>query len=102
MKKQKIASAIGYSPEDPAPGLLATGRGRNAERIIALAEEAGVAVVEDEALATLLDSWAFGSSAFGSGSAVPRVRPGEFIPMWCWEAAAKILAFVAKEGSKEL
>ena len=105
MKKQKIASAIGYSPENPAPGLLATGRGRNAERIIAMAEEAGVTVVEDEALAVLLDTWAFGPSAFGSGAGgsrtVPRVRPGEFIPMWCWEAAAKILAFVAKEGSKD-
>ena len=102
MKRQKIASAIGYSQGDPAPGLLATGRGRNAERIIAVAEEAGVAVVEDEALAVLLDSWAFGSSAFGPSSVTPRVRPGEFIPMWCWEAAAKILAFVATEGSKGL
>ena len=99
MKKQKIASAIGYSPEDPAPGLLATGRGRNAERIIAVAEEAGVAVVKDEALAVLLDSWAYGTPAFGSMTVNPRVRPGEFIPMWCWEAAAKILAFVAK-GTK--
>ena len=101
MRKQKIASAIGYSPENPAPGLLATGRGRNAERIIAVAEEAGVAVVEDEALAVLLDSWAFSPGAGGHGAVSPRVRPGEFIPMWCWEAAAKILAFVAKEGSKE-
>ena len=87
MGKQKIASAIGYSPGDPAPGLLASGRGRDAERIIAVAKQAGVAVVEDEALAVLLDSWA----------ANPRVRPGDFIPMWCWEAAAKILAFVIEE-----
>jgi flagellar biosynthesis protein len=80
---KKIASAIAYSPEDPAPRLLASGRDRAAERIIAAAEQAGVAVVEAPALAALLDSG---------------LRPGEIIPVWCWEAAAKILAFVlAKE-----
>jgi len=80
MAKKKIASAIGYSPGDPAPLLLASGRGREAERIIAIAREAGVEVVEDASLAALLDS----------------AKPGDFIPPWCWEAAAKILAFVAK------
>ena len=81
MEKKKLASAIGYSPDDPAPVLLALGRGREAERIIAIAEQAGVAVVEDAALAALLDTSA---------------KPGDFIPPWCWEAAAKILAFVTK------
>jgi flagellar biosynthesis protein len=85
MGKIKIASAIGYSPGDPAPALFASGRGREAEQIIAAAEKAGVSVVEDAALASLLDSWA-GSSA----------KPGDFIPPWCWEAAAKILALVVK------
>ena len=80
MAKKKIASAIGYSPGDPAPVLLASGRGREAERIIAIAREAGVEVVEDASLAALLDS----------------VKPGDFIPPWCWEAAAKILAFVTR------
>jgi flagellar biosynthesis protein len=81
MGKQKIASAIGYSPGDPAPALLASGRGREAEQIIAIAEQAGVAVVEDAALAALLDTSA---------------KPGDFIPPWCWEAAAKVLVFVTK------
>ena len=81
MRKRKLASAIRYAPGDPAPELLALGRGREAERIIAVAQQAGIAVVEDTALAALLDSG---------------VRPGDFIPPWCWEAAAKILAFVAK------
>jgi len=81
MRKRKIASAIGYSPEDPAPVVLASGRDREAEYIIAVAREAGVAVVEDAALAALLDSSAL---------------PGDFIPPWCWEAAAKILVFVTK------
>ena len=80
VKKSKIASAIGYKKGDPAPELLASGRGREAERIITVARSAGVAVIEDEALATLLDS----------------VKPGDFIPAWCWEAAAKVLAFVIK------
>ncbi|MDR1575212.1 MAG: EscU/YscU/HrcU family type III secretion system export apparatus switch protein [Treponema sp.] len=81
--EKKIAAAIAYAPEDPAPRLLAAGRDRTAERIIAAAEQAGVAVVEAPALAALLDSGP---------------QPGELIPVWCWEAAAQILAFVlAKE-----
>jgi len=84
MAKRKIASAIGYSKGDPAPVLLASGRGRQAEQIIAIAQKSGIAVIEDSALASLLDSTA---------------KPGDFIPPWCWEAAAKILAFVMKADS---
>ena len=85
MKKKKIASAIGYSHGDPAPELLASGRGRDAERIIKIAQEAGITVVEDAALASLLDVSA---------------KPGDFIPPWCWEAAAKVLVFVMKMEKK--
>ena len=81
MRKRKLASAIGYSPEDPAPTLLASGKDREADYIIAIAEREGIAVVEDAALAALLDTSA---------------KPGDFIPPWCWEATAKILAFVTK------
>jgi flagellar biosynthesis protein len=63
--------------------MAASGRGREADRIIALAKEAGIAVVEDPALAALLDRG---------------LKAGDLIPVWCWEAVAKILAFVlAKE-----
>ncbi|MCL2412013.1 MAG: EscU/YscU/HrcU family type III secretion system export apparatus switch protein [Treponema sp.] len=86
MKKRKIASAISYSPTDPAPVLLASGRDRQAERIVEIAKEAGVEVVEDSALAALLDSSA---------------KPGDYIPYWCWEAAAKILSFVMKAETKQ-
>ena len=79
--RRKIASAIKYSSDDPAPVLLASGRGREAEQILAVAQEAGVAIVEDAALAALLDESA---------------KPGDYIPVWCWEAAAKVLAFVMK------
>ena len=82
---KKTASAIGYSEEDPAPRVLASGRGKTAEQIIAVAHEAGVAVVEDPALAILLDV---------------EVKVGDIIPAWCWEATAKILAFVYMQKEK--
>jgi len=64
--------------------LLASGKGREAERIINAAKEAGIAIVEDPGLAALLEA----------------AKPGDYIPPWCWEAIAKILAFVlAKERS---
>ncbi|GHV04345.1 hypothetical protein FACS189485_09540 [Spirochaetia bacterium] len=65
--------------------MLAAGRDRDAERIIALAREAGIEVVEDPALAALLDTG---------------VKTGDIIPVWCWEAAAKILAFVLSKETK--
>ena len=85
MRKRKLASAIGYNDGDFAPLLLASGRGREAEEIIAVAQSAGVEIVEDAALAALLDTSA---------------KPGDFIPPWCWEAAAKILAFVIDMDKK--
>ena len=75
----KKASAIAYNDEEGIPKLLAKGRDREAEKIIALAKEAGIEIVEDSSLAALLDAG---------------VKPGDFIPSWCWEAVAKILAFV--------
>ena len=79
---RRQASALVYNPEEGIPRLLAKGRGPEAERIIALAREAGIEIVEDSALAALLDIG---------------VKPGDFIPPWCWEAVAKILAFVLSE-----
>jgi flagellar biosynthesis protein len=81
----KRAAAIGYKREEGAPRLLASGRGREAERIITLAREAGVEIVEDAALAALLEGG---------------VRPGDYLPVWCWEAVAKILSFVLAEEGK--
>ena len=78
----KKASALGYNQDEGVPKLLVKGRGRDAERIIALAQEAGIEIVEDSALAALLDTG---------------VRSGDFIPPWCWEAVAKILALVVQK-----
>ena len=74
-----------YNKEEGIPRLLAKGRGLDAEKIIALAREAGVEIVEDKPLAALLDAG---------------VKPGDFIPPWCWEALAKILAFVLSEEER--
>ncbi|MDR1618528.1 MAG: EscU/YscU/HrcU family type III secretion system export apparatus switch protein [Treponema sp.] len=83
MEKERIASALSYTEGEIAPRLVASGRGKEAERIIFLAREAGIEIVEDPALAALLDV---------------QLDAGDFIPAWCWETAAKILAFVmAKE-----
>jgi flagellar biosynthesis protein len=80
----KKAAAVAYGPSLPAPVLVASGRGREAERMVNAAREAGITVVEDPGLALLLDA----------------AKPGDYIPPWCWEAAARILAFVlAKERS---
>jgi flagellar biosynthesis protein FlhB len=51
-----------------------------------MARKAGVLVVEDPALAFLLDTG---------------VKPGEFIPSQCWEAVARILAFILKKEKNE-
>jgi flagellar biosynthesis protein len=75
----KKASAIAYNSEEGIPRLLAKGIGREAEKIIAVAKEADIEIVEDSSLAALLDAG---------------VKPGDFVPPWCWEAVAKILAFV--------
>ena len=85
MKKRKTASALGYSQGDLAPVLLASGKGFNAQRIIDIANENGIEVVEDAALAALLDV---------------SIKPGDYIPPFCWEAAAKVLAFVMKTDKK--
>ena len=81
----KKASAVAYKPEEGIPRLLAKGRGREAEKIITLARQAGIDIVEDTTLAALLDAG---------------VEPGRFIPPWCWEAVAKILAFILSEEEK--
>ena len=86
MRKRKISAAIVYEQGEPAPVLLAKGKGCKAERIIEIARQEGIAIVEDAALAALLDS---------------SVNPGDFIPPWCWEAAAKILAFVMENDDLE-
>ena len=66
---------------------MARGQGDKADRIVALAHEAGIDVIEDPPLAAMLDAGA---------------QVGDIITVWCWEAVAKLLAFVAAQDRGEL
>ena len=79
-EKQKIKQAVAleYDPNDPAPKIIATGRGRIAERIIEAAQEADVPVHQDDKLADTLS----------------KLDIGEFIPPELYEVVAEILVFV--------
>lgn len=77
-KKLKQAVALEYDPTDSAPKVVATGRGRLAERIIEQANEANVPVHKDDKLADTLS----------------KLDIGEFIPPELYEVVAEILVFV--------
>ena len=53
-EKPRTAAALSYEAGQRAPRVVATGSGHIAERIIAAAEEAGVPVRSDRALANAL------------------------------------------------
>jgi flagellar biosynthesis protein len=84
MVKRKTAAAVAYHSPQPAPVLLACGKGSKAEFILAEARKAEIDIVEDPGLAAMLET----------------VQPGDYIPQWCWEAAAKILAFVLAKDAR--
>lgn len=77
-KKQKTAIALEYNPEEEAPKIIATGKGRVAEKIIEKAKEADVPIHEDSKLADTLS----------------RLEIGEMIPPELYEVVAEILVFV--------
>jgi len=79
-KKDKIKQAVAleYDPSDQAPKILATGKGKLAERIIDAAKEANVPVHKDEKLASTLS----------------KLDIGDFIPPELYEVVAEILVFV--------
>ena len=82
---RKRAAAISYNQEqDDAPVLMAFGQGYIAEKMIATAEEAGVAVVEDPNTAALFS----------------KVSVGDEIPSEMYEVVANILIFVAELDRK--
>ncbi|MFA7620350.1 MAG: EscU/YscU/HrcU family type III secretion system export apparatus switch protein [Aminobacteriaceae bacterium] len=80
-KKRAKAAAVQYDQKtDDAPKLVASGEGYIAEKIIEIARQADVPVVEDAALV----------------SALLVLELGEEIPGELYEAVAKVLAFVYK------
>ena len=62
----------------PAPFLAAKAEGRAADRLIAIAKDAGVPIVEDGPLA----------------QAVFPVEVGAYVPEECFEIVARVFAFV--------
>lgn len=79
-KKVKQAVAIEYDPTDMAPKIVATGKGKVAEKIIEKAKESDVPIHEDAKLAGTLS----------------KLDIGDYIPQELYEVVAEILVFVDK------
>ena len=78
------AIALRYFPELPAPFIVAKGEGRAAERLKKIALEAGVPIVEEDALVDLLFPEDIGA----------------FVPVEFYNIVAKVFAWVrTSEGS---
>jgi flagellar biosynthesis protein len=76
---QTVAAALGYDPEqEAAPRVLAAGKGVVAEKIIALARENQIPIVEDETLA----------------QALAMVDIGAMIPVELYAVVAEVLAYI--------
>ena len=77
-EKQKTAAALAYTPGERAPKILATGKGRVAEKIIETAKENKVPTYQDNKLADTLS----------------KLQIGDMIPPELYEVVAEILVFV--------
>lgn len=76
-----IASALKYSVGNNAPRVIAHGSGELAKKIIALATEHNIKIVQDDALATNLDA----------------LDIGQEIPEQLYMIVAEILGAIIKE-----
>ena len=76
--EEKTAVAIEYVPGEAAPKILATGKGRIAEKIIEKAQDNNVPLYKDNKLADTLS----------------RLKIGDMIPPELYEVVAEILVFV--------
>lgn len=74
----KTAVALNYDPNEPAPKVIATGRGYLADKIIMKAREEQIPIHQDEKLAGNLSM----------------LDIGEYIPKELYEVVAEVLAFV--------
>ena len=75
---EKTAVAIEYVPGEAAPKILATGKGKVAEKIIETAKDSNVPLYKDDKLAKTLS----------------KLRIGDMIPPELYEVVAEILVFV--------
>ena len=86
-EKKPKAAALKYDRRHSnAPILLAKGEGILAEKIVEVAKEHGIPVLEDPTLVELL----------------VKLEPGEEIPEELYEAVARVLAFVYSVIRREL
>ncbi len=83
-ENEKLAVALKYPENAPAPFVTAAGRGHVAEKIIKAAEENNVNVHYDEegSLVKFLSSQQIGS----------------YVPEQAWDALAAVFAFMFSEG----
>ncbi len=77
-KKNKTAIALGYTPDDEAPKIIATGKGALADKIIDKAKEENIPVHRDDKLAETLS----------------KLDIGDYIPPELYEVVAEVLLFV--------
>lgn len=78
-EKSKKAAALSYAHgRDQAPKVVASGRGKIAEKIVALAREHGVPLVEDHNLVQMLEALDVDTE----------------IPVELYQAVAEVLVFV--------
>jgi FlhB-like protein len=75
---KRLSVALRYLPELPAPFIIAKGEGRQAERLIALAREAGLPVVQDRGLV----------------EALYPIELGSCVPEEFYVVVAKVFAFI--------
>jgi flagellar biosynthesis protein len=81
----KVAVALQYEPgKDAAPRLTAKGRGDVADKIVELAEAAGVHVEHNKPLA----------------NALSRIDFGQQIPKELYRAVAEVIGFVLKKSGQ--
>ncbi len=78
--RRKSAVALKYERGEPAPSLVASGKGALAERMLEIALENGITVVSDPFLADILSD----------------EQVGSFVPVETWEAVAAIFAFLER------
>lgn len=77
--ERTTAAAIRYdSTKDNAPEVIAAGKGKLAEKIIALGRENGIPIYDDPVLA----------------AALAEVNPGDEIPPQLYALVAEVLAFI--------
>ncbi|BCL61035.1 flagellar biosynthetic protein FlhB [Desulfomarina profundi] len=84
-RKQNKAVAISYDgTESQTPKIVASGKGRIAEKIIETAKQAGIHIQEDPNLVELLS----------------KVPVGDEIPVELYQTVAEVLAFVYQINEK--